>query len=123
MAEWYGLDGQPISIAEADALLPDSARRTVARTMITTDRGRVEVSTVFLVLDHGWDDGPPVLWETMTFGGPDDLATQRYRSVQDAIDGHADIVTATRTALDIEGVRIVAEEHIDGPAAHTQDAT
>lgn len=29
------------------------------------------VSTIFLGLDHGWEEGgPPVLWETMVFGGP-----------------------------------------------------
>lgn len=27
------------------------------------------VSTVFLGLDHNWNDGPPILWETLVFGG------------------------------------------------------
>jgi hypothetical protein len=29
----------------------------------------VRVSTVFLGLDHSWNVGPPVLFETMIFGG------------------------------------------------------
>jgi hypothetical protein len=29
----------------------------------------VEISTVFLGLDHNYGSGPPVLWETMVFGG------------------------------------------------------
>ena len=31
--------------------------------------GRSEVSTVFLGIDHSFGEGPPVLWETMVFGG------------------------------------------------------
>jgi len=27
------------------------------------------VSTVFLGIDHSWGKGPPILWETMVFGG------------------------------------------------------
>lgn len=31
----------------------------------------VTISTVFLALDHNYrDSGPPILWETMVFGGP-----------------------------------------------------
>ena len=45
------------------------------------------VSTVFLGIDHSLRD-PPVLWETMMFGGDYDLACDRYRSRQDAIVGH-----------------------------------
>ncbi len=29
-----------------------------------------KVSTVFLGLDHNFGDGPPILWETLVFGGP-----------------------------------------------------
>lgn len=29
--------------------------------------GKYWVSTVFLMLDHSWGSGPPVLWETMIF--------------------------------------------------------
>jgi hypothetical protein len=46
------------------------------------------VSTVFLGLDHQWGDGPPVLWETMIFGGKDDQFQERYTSRADALAGH-----------------------------------
>ncbi len=39
--------------------------RHVAETMI----GEAKVSTVFLGLDHNWSGGPPILFETMIFGG------------------------------------------------------
>ena len=49
----------------------------------------VRVSTVFLGLNHNWGDGPPVLWETMIFGGAHDGYQDRYSSRDDAIAGHA----------------------------------
>lgn len=48
----------------------------------------VRVSTVFLGLDHSWNGGPPVLWETMIFGGPHDGYQDRYTSRAQAEKGH-----------------------------------
>lgn len=42
-----------------------NSNRIVAREII----GDAIVSTVFLGLDHSWGKGPPILWETMVFGG------------------------------------------------------
>lgn len=50
------------------------------------------VSTVFLGLDHSFNGGPPVLWETMVFGpetGSMDLDGGRYTSYDAAVTGHA----------------------------------
>jgi len=49
------------------------------------------VSTVFLGLDHSFrlEPGPPVLWETMIFGGPFDGFHDRYTSRLTALRGHA----------------------------------
>lgn len=53
----------------------------------------VRVSTVFLGIDHNFDDrGPPVLWETMVFSGPFDGECVRYTGKADAIVGHAAMV-------------------------------
>jgi len=36
--------------------------------------GRAKISTVFLGIDHNLNRvGPPILWETMIFGGPLDM--------------------------------------------------
>ena len=35
------------------------------------------VSTVFLGIDHSFHNGPPILWETMVFGGPLDQEQDR----------------------------------------------
>lgn len=58
----------------------------------------VEVSTVFLGVDHRFGDGKgePILWETMIFGGPHDGFTGRYSSRADAVDGHARAVEMAR---------------------------
>lgn len=57
------------------------------------------VSTVFLGLDHGWNGGPPVLWETMVFDSPDgsryeDQWQERYISHNEAVAGHLAVVAA-----------------------------
>jgi len=43
----------------------EEAERHVAETMVEG----VRVSTVFLGLDHEFGEGPPILFETMIFGG------------------------------------------------------
>jgi hypothetical protein len=49
---------------------------------------RIRVSTVFLGLDHAFRGGPPVLWETMVFGGVLDGEMDRYTSKAAAFAGH-----------------------------------
>jgi hypothetical protein len=54
-----------------------------------TDLGRLgRVSTVWLGLDHGFGSGPPVIFETMVFGGPLDQEMERYCTWESAVTGH-----------------------------------
>lgn len=81
-------DGEPIA---ADLMtwafwFNDYRRRVVLQEHPAPD---VFVSTVFLGLDHNWGDGPPVLWETMIFGGPFTQFQDRYTSRLEALRGHA----------------------------------
>ena len=48
----------------------------------------VKVSTVFLGLDHRFGDGPPLLFETMIFGGVFDEDTWQYSTWEEAEIGH-----------------------------------
>ena len=66
----------------------ETANRHVGRDTI----GDADVSTVFLGTDHAWNGGPPVLWETMVFGGALDGECVRYTSHADAVAGHAAMV-------------------------------
>ena len=54
------------------------------------EEGEVMVSTVFSHgICHRWgDEGDPVLWETMIFGGEHDQYQERYTSYEDALEGH-----------------------------------
>ncbi|HYE77547.1 MAG TPA: hypothetical protein VEI97_06150 [bacterium] len=56
----------------------------------------VQVSTVFLGLDHQWDDSrPPLIYETMTFGYEGDGGWQlRYSTREEALAGHALVISA-----------------------------
>ena len=60
--------------------------------------GGCRVSTVFLGLDHSFGSGPPLLWETMIFGGPLDGDEWRYASRSEAVAGHESAVLAAYTA-------------------------
>lgn len=50
----------------------------------------VTVSTVFLGLDHNFGDGPPLLFETMIFGGPHADFQARCSTWSEAEKQHAD---------------------------------
>jgi hypothetical protein len=81
----YDYDGNPIDLWEWVVLFEDTERRQVARTTI----GRVTISTVWLGLNHCFlGEGPPLIYETMIFGGPHDEAQWRYASKEAALAGH-----------------------------------
>jgi hypothetical protein len=93
MSEHYVLDGKKPVRAE----LMEWARwfegnredRIVARTQI----GKVLISTVFLGLDHNFgEDGPPLLFETLVFGGDLDGERERYSTWAQAEAGHEQMV-------------------------------
>lgn len=72
------------------------------RVVKKTPIGGMEVSTVFLGLDHGFNSEKPVLWETMIFGegrGEDWEFQWRYTSHEEAIQGHNDVVRKLEAKL------------------------
>lgn len=62
----------------------EGSDRTVEKTTI----GDVDISTVFLGLDHSFGGGEPLLFETMIFGGDDDGYQERYSTWDEAVKGH-----------------------------------
>ena len=54
------------------------------------ETGDTSVSTVFLIVDHRFDStiGPPIVFETMVFGGPMDGLQWRYCTWDEAAQGH-----------------------------------
>ena len=61
---------------------------TANRIVEQTQFGDVQVSTVFLGLDYSYGEGPPLLFETMIFGGTNDGYQERYCTWDEAEQGH-----------------------------------
>jgi len=73
------------------------------RSLAYTQLGDTTVSTVFLGMDHRFfGEGPPILWETMIFGGQFNDDCQRYTSKEDALEGHAAMVEKVKR-FQVEG--------------------
>lgn len=70
----------------------DEGNRRVAKNMV----GKVEVSTVFLGLDHKWDNGPPMLFETMIFGGEHDGYQEWCSTWEEAEKMHKEAIQLVR---------------------------
>jgi hypothetical protein len=87
----YGMDGQPITYAQmVDLYERNRDARRVGRTDLPNG---YSVSTVLLVFDHGFGDGPPVIFETMVF--PErrgQEVCERYCTLDEARAGHAQVV-------------------------------
>lgn len=90
------LDGR--EVREVDlmtwALWFEDADRQIGRTEIAPG---IYVSTVFLGINHRFlSDGPPLIFETMTFDDYDEVTGgfDRYATYDEAEDGHARIVAA-----------------------------
>jgi hypothetical protein len=91
-------DNRPVAVRDVLAwgMWFEDANRVVGWTQITSE---ILVSTVFLGVDHRhFGKGPPILFETMIFGGPLDQEMHRYSSWDDAATGHAAAVRRAREA-------------------------
>jgi hypothetical protein len=85
---YYVLDGRtpvPASQIEYWAL---KMQNVEARRVAFDRLGAIEISTVFLGLDHQFGEGPPILFETLVFGGPLDGECERYYTFEEADAGH-----------------------------------
>jgi hypothetical protein len=78
----------------------EGANRTLCRTEIRD----ITISTVFLGIDHSFDGGTPVLWETMVFGGSMHGEELRYTSRLLAEEGHYEMV---KKVYEAEGLKYV----------------
>jgi hypothetical protein len=94
MSDYWILDGDDVRRAGLMewAAYFEKADRHIGRDEI----GLMKVSTVFLGLNHNYGDGPPLLFETMVFGGPIDEETERYSTKAEALAGHQKLVERCR---------------------------
>lgn len=109
LPDHYILDeqGRPVALPDVDewAKWFKAADRRLAETYV----GSVLISTVFLGLDHNsGSHGPPILWETMVFGGEHDGYGERYATAKEAQEGHA---RATALVRGGEGTETLVCKH------------
>ena len=104
--KYYILDGKTVR-PEPDLLKWAEAFETADR-LVRLDRATVrvagkpvvfvDVSTVFLGFDHQIGEGPPLLFETMVFGGPLDQESDRCSTWEDAEKMHEKMMERVRSA-------------------------
>lgn len=92
---FYNRQGNPLTTEEwmesFDATRNDSSQ--IAEN--SSADGLVRVSTVWLMgVNQNFSDGPPLLYETMIFGGPNDLECWRWSTEAEARAGHAEICSS-----------------------------
>ena len=98
MTRYYNLDaeGQPVPCASIIELSFHEGDWRIG----SWRKDGVRVSTVFLGIDHQWGDGPPILWETMVFGGELDQEQERYHTREEAQDGHQAMIERVLETLE-----------------------
>jgi hypothetical protein len=88
MQQYILVDHQPVACP--DLMTWARWMETADRHVRLTEQDEVTVSTVFLGLDHGWNDNkPPVLFETMVFINESGGDMERYATWDEAEAGHA----------------------------------
>jgi len=84
----YILDADENPIIESDIKKWELWFQTADR-LIAEDRiGVAYISTIFLGIDHSFNESHPLLYETMIFGGKHDQYTKRYYDKITALTGH-----------------------------------
>lgn len=82
--------GQPIDIAELEAMWAEPQNRVVLFTsLVEPDGTRVAVSTIWLGIDHAFE-GDPLVYETAVFDGSGLLQRHRHRDEAAAQAGHVE---------------------------------
>jgi len=100
MTDTYILDGKnPIPCA--DFMTRVRWLRTSDGHVAKTDFGDLRVSTIFLGFDRSFGRGPPLLFETMIFGGSfdQDKYQERCSTWEEAEAQHAEAVEVARQSL------------------------
>ena len=87
MDRYILVDGKPVF--EPDLMIwaewfEKNSERIIQHNLING----ILISTVFLGLDHNYDAGPPLLWETMIFDLYHEDPQWRYTSHESALKGH-----------------------------------
>lgn len=96
--EYYNRSGFAIDVKEWSKLFGDQKYSVIKRTQIED----ITVSTVWLGINHNFGNfGPPLIFETIVFGGPLDQDMTRYATEADALAGHEHYVELVKLDMAI----------------------
>ena len=89
MSGYYILDGHTPVAADLMTWAKWLETKREEKHVGLTEKDGVKVSTVFLGLNHEWNEGmPPLLFETMIFGGEHDEYQERCSTWKQAEEMH-----------------------------------
>ena len=101
--DWYDKKGKKLSNVEATPLLMDEEYKIIEQTRGKDKDGEeLLVSTVWLGLDHNYDGGKPLIFETMVFPKGEWLERycERYSTEAQAKKGHKKAVKQFLAEID-----------------------
>jgi hypothetical protein len=110
VTERYILDADGAPVPCEDLFAWGRWMQTADRQIARTAFGDVWISTVFLGLDHSFRaitglPGPPILFESIVFGGPLHQEQRRYATRAEADAGHTALCIAVVDALALQPTR------------------
>lgn len=90
--------GKPIPLSLWAMLIENHLDTVVQQDVIDTDEGEVRISTRWFGIDmgYGFYGVPPLVYETMIFGGKHDQYQERYPTEAAALAGHDQAVALVR---------------------------
>jgi hypothetical protein len=93
MSPFYTFDGDTVQNVTLMQYIEWITTHNTQLLYTETDDARLSVSTVFLGINHAYNNQEkPLLFETMVFGGVMDKTVKRYATRAEAHKGHMDIV-------------------------------
>jgi len=100
MSFYYDKNGKPIDRSTWSEQL--EKYKAIAHTKLPD--GKL-ISTIWLGLDHGHGEGPPLIFESMVFpedGNMSELECRRYSTYADAKAGHDELIDKWMAKVDTE---------------------
>lgn len=102
VTDYYDRQGKPLTMEQWIPLFEDSNYKIVKQDYIPDGIGQIKVSTVWLGLNHSRiGEGPPLIFETLIFGGEYDQEMYRYTTEDQALAGH-------EIAVDLVKVNVIS---------------
>lgn len=108
MQHYYDINGRSLNMLQWATLMGDEEYKRVAYSKFSNGYW---VSTVWLGIDHSFGfDGGPVIFETMVFGAGDDTPDcRRWRTREEAVAGHHEMVEKWKEILNSELTEAMTE--------------